>query len=204
MNETPTSGLQIEPTGDRRRVGAGRIAGATAPGRQQLAIRAGVNREQLDQELLPAPVQDPPCRLRQPPDRSRPRAEARGVIERWRRDYNGCDRTRPTVASSPGRAPPGRGRPAAQPRPAPPGARYHRGAGASMNNQDSHCRCGTDGEQVPLPIGSNQLPKNKIAWSLSAETATQALRASVRAIAGRQGSPAVRQRCVSAWICMWD
>jgi hypothetical protein len=46
------------------------------------------------------------------------------------------------------RAPPGRGRPAAQPRPAPPGAHYHRGAGASVNNQDSHCRCGTDGEQV--------------------------------------------------------
>ena len=47
-----------------------------------------------------------------------------------------------------GRAPPVRGRPAAQPRPAPPGARYHRGAGAAMNNQDSHCRCGTPGEQV--------------------------------------------------------
>jgi hypothetical protein len=47
-----------------------------------------------------------------------------------------------------GRAPPVRGRPAAQPRPAPPHARYHRAAGATMNHQDSHSHCGTVGEQV--------------------------------------------------------
>jgi putative transposase len=76
-------------------------------------------------------------------------AEARAVIERWRRDYN---QVRPHSAhgglNTRGGASPVRGRPAAQPRPAPPGARYHRAAGAAMNNQDSHSHCGTAGEQV--------------------------------------------------------
>src|SRR5919106_1083381 len=78
-------------------------------------------------------------------------AEARAVIERWRCDYNQWSHPR-------GRAPPVRGRPAALPRPAPPVARYHRGAGATMNNQDSHCRCGSEGEQVTINRGA--LPKH--------------------------------------------
>jgi hypothetical protein len=46
------------------------------------------------------------------------------------------------------RAPPVRGRPAVRPRPAPLRDPYNRNAGAAMNNQDSHRRCGTEGEQV--------------------------------------------------------
>jgi Integrase core domain len=72
-------------------------------------------------------------------------AEARAVIERWRLDYN---QVRPHSAHGgltlDGPRAPG----CATPDQAPPGARYRRGAGAAMNNQDSHCRRGTDGEQV--------------------------------------------------------
>jgi hypothetical protein len=42
MNETRSAGLYVEPGRDRCRVRADRVAGATAPSRQQLAIRAGV------------------------------------------------------------------------------------------------------------------------------------------------------------------
>ena len=70
------------------------------------------------------------------------------MIDRWRLDYNQVRPLGPPRPHARGRAPPVRGRPAAQPRPVPPGARYHRRAEAAMNNQDFHCRRGTDGEHV--------------------------------------------------------
>jgi hypothetical protein len=80
-------------------------------------------------------------------------AEARAVIERWRGDYN---RVRPHSAHG-GLTPEAAHLCAAgarlrNPGPASPGARYNRGAGASMNNQDSHSHCRTQGEQASSPF----------------------------------------------------
>jgi hypothetical protein len=76
-------------------------------------------------------------------------AEARAVIERWRRDYN---QVRPHLAhggltpeAAHLRSEGARPRNPDQPRRAPATIAP---AGAAMNNQDSHSHCGTAGEQV--------------------------------------------------------
>jgi hypothetical protein len=72
------------------------------------------------------------------------RAEARAVIARWRCDYNQV-----RLHSAHGVSPPG-------PRRTPDyatltnsaGRPLHRAAKAAMKHEDSHCRRGTEGEQV--------------------------------------------------------
>jgi putative transposase len=115
-----------------------------APGKptQNAFVESFIGRfrdECLNEEVFAGLAEDP-RRDRAPAARLQPGATALGP--RWPHPR--------------GRAHPVRGRPAAQPRPAPPLACYHRGAGAAMNNQDSHSRCGTHGAQV-MPVLNDRL-----------------------------------------------
>jgi hypothetical protein len=94
---------------------------------------------------------------------------------------NGTELTSRAVLGWTNRTHPVRGRPAAQPRPAPRVARYHRRAGAGMNNQDPHCGCGIEGEQVmsfrPLPcMGLGAGPFSATSIGARTETGRRPLR----------------------------